>query len=175
MTQTVIPQLRIADVVRSLRFYRDGLGFVLDWEHRFEDHFTAFMQITHEEQTMFLTEHAGDCQPGGAVYFIVPDVDACFERFLANGIVPVQMPEDTSLDSREMVLIDPDGNRASPVIVVERYYRQLLRSSRPFVAWTQQHCSKQLLIELRQLLQNGCVESFNGKFRDDCLNNHWLA
>ena len=24
-------------------------------------------------------------------------------------------------------------------------------------------------------MQNGYIESFNGKFRDECLNNHWFA
>jgi putative transposase len=23
-------------------------------------------------------------------------------------------------------------------------------------------------------MQNGCIESFNGKFRDECLNEHWF-
>ena len=24
-------------------------------------------------------------------------------------------------------------------------------------------------------MQNGCIESFNGKFRDECLNQHWFT
>ncbi|SDW69723.1 hypothetical protein SAMN05421681_102581 [Lysobacter enzymogenes] len=36
MRQTVIPQLRILRADRSLPFYVDGLGFAVDWEHRFE-------------------------------------------------------------------------------------------------------------------------------------------
>ncbi|WP_397535796.1 hypothetical protein, partial [Roseateles sp.] len=28
--------------------------------------------MTRAGQTLFLTEHSGDCQVGGAIYFIVP-------------------------------------------------------------------------------------------------------
>ncbi|MBK6787717.1 MAG: transposase [Betaproteobacteria bacterium] len=33
---------------------------------------------------------------------------------------------------------------------------------------------RHLLIEPGKLMQNGCIESFNGKFRDECLNEHWF-
>ncbi|HEM7929589.1 TPA: transposase [Citrobacter braakii] len=28
------------------------------------------------------------------------------------------------------------------------------------------------LIQLGKPTQNGCIESFNGRFRDECLNEH---
>ncbi|MBX3438288.1 MAG: VOC family protein [Planctomycetaceae bacterium] len=111
MPQTVIPQLRTTDARRSIAFYVDGLGFQIDWEHRFEPGFPVFLQMTRAGQTLFLTEHAGDCQVGGAVYFVVPDVDACFHEFAARGIVPGQAPADTPWGRREMLITDPDGNR----------------------------------------------------------------
>ena len=111
MTQTVIPQVRITDAGRSLAFYVDGLGFAVDWEHRFEPGLPLFVQLTRERQTIFLTQHSGDCQVGGAVYFKVPDVDACCRDFRARGIVSTQGPEDTAWGTREMVVTDPDGNR----------------------------------------------------------------
>lgn len=95
MEQTVIPQLRTTDAARSLRFYVDGLGFTVDWEHRFEPGFPLFVSLTREGQTIFLSEHSGDCQPGGAIYFVVPDVDVCAEQFRRAGIVPDQPPHDT--------------------------------------------------------------------------------
>ncbi len=111
MQQTVIPQLRSTDAERSLRFYVDGLGFAVDWEHRFEPGFPLFVSLTRAGQTIFLSEHAGDCQPGGAVYLVVPDVDGCAEQFRRAGIEPDQPPHDTPWDRREMLLVDPDGNR----------------------------------------------------------------
>ena len=110
-TQTVIPQLRMTNAPRSLAFYVDALGFSIDWQHQFEPGFPRFLQLTREGQTIFLTGHAGDCQPGGAVYFRVPDVDACFAAFSGQGIAPHTPPEDMPWGSREMRLIDPDGNR----------------------------------------------------------------
>lgn len=109
--QTVIPQLRMTNAQRSLAFYVDGLGFVVDWEHRFEPGFPLFVQLTRAGQSIFLTEHTGDCKPGGAVYFIVPDVDACFEDFKSRGMAPYAPPEDMPWGTREMQLRDPDGNR----------------------------------------------------------------
>ena len=117
MAQTVTPQFRITDARRSIAFYVDGLGFEIDWEHRFEPGFPVFMQLTRAGQSLFLTEHAGDCQVGGAAYFAVPDVDACYEDFVARGVVPTEPPADTPGLPREMVVTDPDGNRlrfASP-------------------------------------------------------------
>jgi uncharacterized glyoxalase superfamily protein PhnB len=109
--QSVIPQLRITNRERSLEFYAAGLGFSVDWEHRFEPGFPVFMQLTRAGQTIFLTEHTGDCEVGGAVYFIVPDVDACCAEFKARGVVATEPPQDTPWGTREMLLTDPDSNR----------------------------------------------------------------
>ena len=124
MEQTVIPQFRITDARRSLAFYRDGLGFAVDWEHRFEPGFPVFMQLTRNGQSIYLTEHAGDCEVGGAAYFIVADVDAYHSDFVAQGIIHIHIhpPEDTPWGTREMGVIDPDGNRlrfASHYVAIE--------------------------------------------------------
>ena len=111
MTQTVIPQFRITNEQRSMAFYIDGLGFKIDWEHRFYPGAPIFVQITRAGQSIFLTEHAGDCKVGGAAYFVVPDVDACFNDFAARGVAPTQSPEDMPWGPREMLITDPDGNR----------------------------------------------------------------
>mgnify|MGYP001206626936 CR=1 FL=1 len=112
MTQTVTPQFRITNEQRSIAFYVDGLGFTIDWEHRFEPGFPVFMQLTRQGQSIFLTGHAGDCKVGGAAYFVVPDVDAYYEDFVARGVprVHMQPPEDLPWGAREMVVTDPDGN-----------------------------------------------------------------
>ena len=109
--QTVIPQLRITSAPRSLEFYVNGLGFAVDWEHQFEPGFPLFMQLTRMGQTIFLTEHTGDCAVGGAVYFLVPDVDRCFAEFSSRGVSLAAPPSDTPWGTREMVATDPDGNR----------------------------------------------------------------
>ena len=109
--QTVIPQLRITSAPRSLEFYVNGLGFAVDWQHQFEPGFPLFMQLTRMSQTIFLTEHTGDCVVGGAVYFLVPDVDRCFAEFSSRGVSLTAPPADTPWGTREMVATDPDGSR----------------------------------------------------------------
>ncbi len=47
-------------------------------------------------------------------------------------------------------------------------------ASRAFMAWAQAHGIRHLLIEPGRPMQNGYIESFNGKFRDECLNEHWF-
>jgi catechol 2,3-dioxygenase-like lactoylglutathione lyase family enzyme len=109
--QSVIPQFRITNAAKSLAFYVDGLGFAIDWKHQFESGYPMFFQITRASQTIFLSEHTGDGEVGGAAYFLVPDVDACFQDFRSRRVEFSKVPENTPWGTREMLLIDPDGNR----------------------------------------------------------------
>lgn len=110
-TQSVVPQLRMLSAQASMPFYLDTLGFVVDWEHRFDAGMPLFAQLTRAGHTIFLSEHAGDCEPGGAVYFWVDDVDDCHRRFFAGGAPHLTSPADTPWGTREFTVIDPAGNR----------------------------------------------------------------
>ena len=64
---------------------------------------------------------------------------------------------------------------------VFRGYPQAVRTdngpeftSRAFMAWAQSHGIRHILIEPGRPMQNGYIESFNGKLRDECLNDHWF-
>lgn len=48
-------------------------------------------------------------------------------------------------------------------------------TSRAFMAWAHGHGIRHILIEPGRPMQNGYIESFNGKFRDECLNDHWFT
>ncbi|MFN6508175.1 IS3 family transposase [Xanthomonas translucens pv. translucens] len=48
-------------------------------------------------------------------------------------------------------------------------------TSRAFITWTQRHGIEHILIEPGAPTQNAYIESFNGKFRDECLNEHWFT
>lgn len=100
----------MTDWERTRAFYVGGLGFAVDWVHRFEPEFPVFAQLTRDGLTLFLTEHAGDCQPGGAAYLVVDDLDELFRDFLQRGVRPAEPPAGTPWGTREMSVVDPDGN-----------------------------------------------------------------
>lgn len=42
------------------------------------------------------------------------------------------------------------------------------------MTWTHKHGIKHTLIEPGSPTQNAYIESFNGTFRDECLNENWF-
>ena len=66
-------------------------------------------------------------------------------------------------------------------LVSERGAPAFLRSdngpefvSKALLSWIVAHGIGTALIEPGKPWQNGVTESFNGKFRDECLNAHWF-
>ena len=108
--QRVVPALRITEEARSRAFYVDALGFRVDWEWRHEPELPVFMQITRGSLTLYLTQHEGDCQVGGLAYLYVPDVDTWYVEVRGQGL-DAEPPVTHPWGNREMVLVDPDGNR----------------------------------------------------------------
>ena len=47
-------------------------------------------------------------------------------------------------------------------------------TSRTFLAWAEEKGIELAFIDPGKPIQNAFVESFNGKFRDECLNEHWF-
>jgi putative transposase len=47
-------------------------------------------------------------------------------------------------------------------------------TSRAFMAWASAHGVRHILTQPGRPMQNGYIESFNGKFRDECLNEQWF-
>jgi len=46
---------------------------------------------------------------------------------------------------------------------------------RPLDQWAFAHGVKLRLIPLDKPIQQGFIESFNGRFRDECMNKHWYS
>lgn len=110
MLRSVTPQLRIADWASSRRFYVDGLGFSVEWEHRFEPSLPVFVKLTRDGVALFLSEHRDDCEFGGAAYFDVDDVDSLHGLLRTRGF-EVEPPRNQPWGRREMMVVDEDGNR----------------------------------------------------------------
>ena len=106
------------DMSRAVRFYR-ALGFTI--HHGGEDSsFTSF--------------HAGRChlnlvaQPRsrkwswwGRIIFYVSDVDAMYERAIAQGLCPEAAPRDAEWGERYFHLIDPDRHELSFAKLLENW------------------------------------------------------
>lgn len=48
-------------------------------------------------------------------------------------------------------------------------------TGRSMLTWAHEHGVKMRLIEPGKPNQNAYIESFNGRFRDECLNEHWFV
>ena len=67
-------------------------------------------------------------------------------------------------------------------VIAERGAPQSLRcdngpefTSRHFLAWCEERSIEVVHIQPGRPMQNGYVESFNGRFRDECLNANWFV
>lgn len=106
------PVLRVFDELKAKEFYVDFLGFTVEWEHRFEDGLPLYFEVSRGDVKIHLTEHHGDCCPGGAVR-IETDALAEFHEELGKKEYGFAQPqiEDTPWDTKEMSVKDPFGNR----------------------------------------------------------------
>ena len=106
------PILRSFDEAKAKEFYREFLGFTIDWEHRFEENSPLYMQVSRGACRLHLSEHYGDGVPGVSVRIETPDVDALAAalrakdyKFAKPGV------EATSWNTRETCIKDPFGNK----------------------------------------------------------------
>ncbi len=108
-----IPMLRIFDKNKAIEFYVNWLGFSVDWEHSFSDgEPPIYMQISKSEIAIHLTEHHGDCTPGGKVYIECTGLKD-FHKEILNKKYPYNAPglEIAPWKSLCMEVIDPFGNK----------------------------------------------------------------
>ncbi|WP_272917048.1 glyoxalase superfamily protein [Pontibacillus yanchengensis] len=52
-----IPIFRIFDEEKAKEFYISYLDFSLDWEHRYEEYFPLYMQVSSGDFMLHLSEH----------------------------------------------------------------------------------------------------------------------
>ncbi|WP_332634690.1 glyoxalase superfamily protein [Halalkalibacter flavus] len=106
------PILRIFDEEKAKEFYLTFLEFELDWEHRFEDDLPLYMQVSYGSCIIHLSEHHGDCCPGGAIRIEVQNLEL-FHSNLLSKKYKYACPgiETTPWNSLEVSIGDPFGNR----------------------------------------------------------------
>lgn len=108
----VTPILRIFDRAKALEFYRDFLGFVVEFEHRFEPELPVYMQVVRGDCVLHLSEHHGDCCPGARVRIATDELTAFHAGLIASGYGYARPGIETMpWGERAMTVGDPFGNR----------------------------------------------------------------
>ena len=80
---------------------------------------------------------------------------------------------DTSISGQRLArFLDELGQTALPKVLVCDNGSEL--TSKAMFFWSQRSGTKLHFIQPGKPMQNAFVESFNGTFRDNCLNEHWF-
>ncbi len=107
-----IPIIRIFDEEKAKDFYLGFLGMNLDWEHRFEEDFPVYMQVSRGGLIFHLSEHSGDCTPGSKVFVNVTDIDTLFEEIISRPYKYNKPQIETApWGDRIFTVIDPFSNK----------------------------------------------------------------
>jgi len=104
-----VPILRIFDENKAKEFYIEFLEFKIDWEHRYENDFPLYMQISNDDCILHLSEHHGDCSPGAAIRIEVEDAKSLQMKLLDKKYKFAR--PGFSEEWNEVSVTDPFGNR----------------------------------------------------------------
>jgi uncharacterized glyoxalase superfamily protein PhnB len=109
---SVIPLIRIFDETRALEFYVNWLGFTIDWTHQSGPDSPLYLQISKDEIVLHLTEHHGDCTPGGKVFIDCVGLTAYHAELLDKNY-RFNRPglEEAPWNAIIMEVTDPFGNK----------------------------------------------------------------
>jgi uncharacterized glyoxalase superfamily protein PhnB len=108
----VVPIVRIFDVPKAMEFYRDFLGFAVDWSARFEPDAPLYAQISHGLATLHLSEHYGDAAPGAHIRIETAHLEEYHAALLAKQYTFARPDIETRPWGEQVVTIpDPFGNR----------------------------------------------------------------
>ena len=101
----------VSDVDRAIAFYRDGAGFVLDHDHRMDDHL-RFVQLTPPGSacSIAIGEGITEATPGSVqgLQLVVDDVEAAHAELTARGVDCGAVQHFPWGDF--VFFADPDGN-----------------------------------------------------------------
>lgn len=100
----------VADVGAAIAFYRDRLGFVVQFEMGAPP---TYAIIENDPVSLHLMPAARDAAALGlsSIYVYARDVDGLHRDLVARGCPIEVAPEDFFYGMREMSVRDPDGNR----------------------------------------------------------------
>jgi catechol 2,3-dioxygenase-like lactoylglutathione lyase family enzyme len=113
-----IPVVFVADVDASAAFYRDSLGFSIDFLHGeppfygsvSRDGACVHLKFVHEP---VLTIGPDDRDAFINVFVEVDNVKALFAEYLSAGVTFAQRLQKEAWGGRDFIVLDPDGNMLS--------------------------------------------------------------
>ncbi len=104
--------LSVPDLQRSAAYFRDALGFRLEWPEG------SGWQLVSRGNVRIMIGHCPDAMPPSATgdhnyfaYLNVGDADALHGELISRGAVILQAPTDRPHGMREFVIGTPDGHR----------------------------------------------------------------
>ena len=102
------PIFPVADVVATVRYYRDVLGFSEEWVWGEPPDFAC---VARDEVELFLSLTTQRVASGSWLSIFVQDVDALYEDYKTRGAIIRQPPTEYPWGMREMNVEDLDGHR----------------------------------------------------------------
>jgi ketosteroid isomerase-like protein len=106
----LVPFVQVADIQRSVAFYRLlGLTVRETYEH---DGQLVWASMAHGSATVMLAQNEGPVDPraqGVLFYLYAPDLDRLRDHLVANGITVGEIVDGSPGPKREMRVTDPDG------------------------------------------------------------------
>lgn len=100
------PILSVASLRASQRYYREALGYHVDWEHGDPPDFGS---VSRGDSVFFLCQ---GCQgmPGAWTMIFTRNVDRLHDEFVRRKAIIKMPPTNMPWGMREMQVADPDGN-----------------------------------------------------------------
>ena|SRR5688572_1731589 len=100
----VIPILNVKDLVASIDYYINKLGFKKNWDSG------GFACVTRGKASIFLCQGAQG-RSGTWMSIFLKDVDALYEEYKKSGAIILEPPMNFPWEHREMLVADLDGHR----------------------------------------------------------------
>lgn len=101
-----VPIFNVRNLRASQRYFRDVLGFKVDWE---DGDPPDFGSVSRGDAGIFMCQ---GCQgnPGAWIMIFSSDVDRLYREFAAKGAIVKMPPTNMPWKLRELHVADPDGN-----------------------------------------------------------------
>jgi len=101
------PIFAVRELDPALAYYRDQLGFRIDWKYGEPPDFAS---VTRSHTTIFLCHQCQGTPGTGWLWVFARDVDKLHRDLVAKGARVVMPPTDMPWGTREMHVSDRDGN-----------------------------------------------------------------